>query len=62
TLGLGIPLSRSVTNPTALYKMNFGTEIGRRGTLTGGALQENYVNLHLGFVINDKWFRRFKFE
>jgi len=25
-------------------------------------VRENYVNFHLGFMINDRWFQRFKFE
>jgi hypothetical protein len=30
--------------------------------MTDGLLQENYLNLHLGFTLNDRWFRRFKFD
>lgn len=61
TFGLGLPLARSGFG-SAFYKMNFATEIGRRGTTNNGLLQENYVNLHLGFTINDRWFRKFKFD
>lgn len=62
SFGLGLPLARSLTSREALYKLNFTTEVGRRGTMTTGDLRESYVNLHLGFVINDKWFKRFKFD
>jgi len=61
SVGLGLPLA-SAASRNAFYKMNFTTEVGRRGTMTSGDLRENYINLHLGFTINDRWFRRFKFD
>jgi hypothetical protein len=61
TFGFGFPLASSPTR-SSFYKMNFTTELGRRGTLANGLLQENYINLHLGFTLNDRWFRRFKFD
>jgi hypothetical protein len=61
TFGFGFPLASSATR-NSFYKMNFTTELGRRGALTNGLLQENYINLHLGFTLNDRWFRRFKFD
>lgn len=59
TLGLGLPLA---PNNLSFYKINFSAEIGQRGTLVNGLVKENYVNFHLGFTLNDKWFQRFKFE
>jgi hypothetical protein len=59
TVGLGLPLA---PNNLSFYKVNFSAEIGQRGTLTNGLVKENYVNLHLGFTLNDKWFQRYKFE
>ncbi len=59
TFGLGLPLA---PNNTSFYKINFSAEVGRRGTLDNGLVKENYVNLHLGFTLNDKWFQRFKFQ
>lgn len=59
TFGLGLPLA---FNRFAFHKLNFTTEIGRRGTLNNGLVQENYINFHLGFTLNDTWFRRFKFD
>ena len=61
TFGLGIPLPHDRAS-SAFYKVNFSAEVGRRGTLTNGLVQENYVNLHLGFTLNDRWFQRYKFE
>jgi len=61
TFGLGIPLPHDRAS-SAFYKINFSAEVGKRGTLTNGLVQENYINLHLGFTLNDKWFQRYKFE
>jgi hypothetical protein len=60
SFGLGLPLANSVTNRGAFYKVNFTGEYGRRGTMVSGDLRENYINFHLGFTINDKWFTRYK--
>jgi hypothetical protein len=60
TFGIGFPLSP--TNNTSFYKINFSAEIGQEGTLQNNLIKENYVNIHLGFTLNDKWFNRFKFQ
>ncbi|MBD1387106.1 hypothetical protein IDJ75_17600 [Mucilaginibacter rigui] len=59
TFGLGLPL-RGATN--SFYKINIGAEVGRRGTLVNGLVKENYVNVHLSFTLNDKWFQKYKFD
>ncbi|MDB5135271.1 MAG: hypothetical protein JWP37_1874 [Mucilaginibacter sp.] len=61
TFGLGLPLPHDRAS-SAFYKVNFSAEIGKRGTLTNGLVQENYVNFHLGFTLNDRWFQRYKYE
>jgi hypothetical protein len=61
TFGLGIPLPHDRAS-TAFYKINFSAEIGQQGQLANGLVKENYVNFHLGFTLNDKWFQRFKFD
>ncbi|MDB5087934.1 MAG: hypothetical protein JWR09_1928 [Mucilaginibacter sp.] len=61
TFGLGLPLSPSQTLST-FYKVNLSAEIGKRGTLDNGLVKENYVNIHLGFTLNDKWFQKYKFQ
>ncbi|MES2445738.1 MAG: hypothetical protein V4546_01075 [Bacteroidota bacterium] len=61
TLGLGLPLSS--INRGSIYKMNLTAELGKRGTVSNGLLQEKFINLHLAFTLNDgSWFRRFKFD
>jgi hypothetical protein len=61
TAGLGIPLPHDRAS-SAFYKINFSAEVGQRGQLANGLVKENYVNFHLGFTLNDRWFQRFKFE
>ncbi|MNK29991.1 hypothetical protein D3C87_483970 [compost metagenome] len=60
TFGLGLPLSSYARS--SFYKMNVSAEIGRRGKTSNGLIQERYVNFHLGFMLNDKWFQRFRFD
>jgi hypothetical protein len=59
TFGLGLPLPNGLST---FDKVNLSAEIGREGTLNNGLVKENYVNIHLGFTLNDKWFQRFKFQ
>jgi len=59
TVGLGLPLR---PNNSSFYKINFAAEIGRRGTLVNSLVRENYVNLHLSFTLNDRWFQKYKFD
>jgi hypothetical protein len=59
TLGLGLPLQSS---RTTFYRVNFAAEIGQRGTLENSLIRERYVNLTLGFTMNDRWFIKPKFD
>ncbi|RFZ91886.1 hypothetical protein D0C36_10575 [Mucilaginibacter conchicola] len=59
TAGLGLPLR---ANNSSFYKINIGAELGKRGTLVNGLIKENYINLHLSFTLNDKWFQKYKFD
>lgn len=61
TVGLGLPLQPAYAR-SSFYKMNVSAEIGRRGKVSNSLIQERYVNLHLGFMLNDKWFQRFRFD
>jgi hypothetical protein len=53
TFGFGFPLPR---NRSSFYKINLSTEIGQRGTLANNLVRDRYVNINLGFTLNDKWF------
>jgi hypothetical protein len=61
SFGFGFPLVPSPAR-RSFYKINFTTEIGKRGALTNSLIQENFINFHLGFTLNDRWFQRFKFD
>jgi hypothetical protein len=56
SLGAGFPITGSFSN------INFGIEFGKKGTVSSNLIQENYINLSLGFSFNDKWFVKSKFN
>jgi len=56
SLGAGFPITGSFSN------VNFGIEFGKKGTVSSGLIQENYINFSLGFSFNDKWFIKSKFN
>lgn len=60
TFGMGFPLA--TVNRFTFSKLNFSAELGTRGTLTNNLVKEQFVNFHLGFTLNDRWFTRFKFD
>jgi len=61
TFGVGLPLS-SYSRGT-FYRANIAAEIGRRGSVSNGLLQERYVNFHIGFTLNDaSWGRRYRLD
>ncbi|RYE11805.1 MAG: hypothetical protein EOP44_00405 [Sphingobacteriaceae bacterium] len=60
TLGLGLPI-RSQSR-TAFYKVNFTAEFGQRGTLANNLVKENFMNFRFSFLLNDRWFNKFKFD
>lgn len=61
TFGLGLPL-KSGYGGSSFYKMNVSAEVGSRGKITNSLIQERYVNFHLSFLLNDRWFQRFRFD
>jgi len=58
-LGFGLPLP---SNRFSFYKVNLSAELGKRGTLSSNLVRENYINLRLGFTLNDKWFIKAKYD
>lgn len=56
TFGAGFPISGVFSN------INLGFEFGKKGTTNSGLVQENYFNASVGFSLNDKWFRKSKFD
>jgi long-subunit fatty acid transport protein len=59
TFGFGFPLA---SNRGSLYKINLSAEIGKRGQLENNLVRERFMNFHLGFLLNDRWFNRNKIE
>ena len=50
TFGFGLPAIKSISN------LNIGVELGQRGKITDRLVKEQYVNLHIGLSLNDRWF------
>jgi hypothetical protein len=42
--------------------INIAAEFGQRGDANANQLTEQYVNLKLGFAINDMWFFKRKYN
>lgn len=56
TAGLGLPLGGTFSN------LNFGVELGKRGTTKSNLIEENYTNILISLSLNDKWFVRRKYD
>ncbi|WP_025742428.1 hypothetical protein [Aquimarina pacifica] len=56
SFGVGLPVGRLFSNT------NIGFEYGQRGTKDFGLVQEAFFNVSLSFSLNDKWFRKIKFN
>lgn len=56
SFGLGFPLKNSKTG------IDFGVEMGRRGTTDNNLIQENFVNFSLGISIQEQWFQKRKYR
>lgn len=54
--GFGLPL------PRVRSKINLAVEYISRGTTSNNLLKEEYLNVHLSFIMNDSWFNRRKYE
>lgn len=62
SFGLGLPIGGGNSGAS----INFGTEFRRRGTVSNGLIQEDYVNFYLGVSLipgrYEKWFVKRKFD
>lgn len=56
TLGVGLPVGGNFSN------INFGFEVGKRGTRDAGLVEERYINFTLGLSLNDRWFLKKKYD
>lgn len=56
TFGLGLPLGARNASIPNFSTLNFGFEIGKRGTTNASLIEENYFKVNIGLSLNDKWF------
>jgi hypothetical protein len=56
SIGFGLPVKRSAA------MLHLSGEVGRRGTVSGNLIEENYLKLSIGFTLNDRWFIKPKFD
>ncbi|WP_299217967.1 hypothetical protein [uncultured Aquimarina sp.] len=56
SFGVGLPVGRLFSNA------NVGFEFGTRGTTDAGLVKEEFFNISLGLSLNDRWFRKVKFN
>ncbi len=56
SFGVGLPVGRLFSNA------NVGFEYGQRGTKDFGLVREDFFNISVSLSLNDKWFRKIKFN
>ncbi|MGB1307668.1 MAG: hypothetical protein ACPG6B_02075 [Oceanihabitans sp.] len=56
SFGVGLPVGKLFSNA------NLGFEFGKRGTTNKNLIQENFMNFQLSLSLNDRWFRKIKFD
>ncbi|HAW51158.1 MAG TPA: hypothetical protein DCX54_02345 [Flavobacteriales bacterium] len=61
-LSFGVVVPIRSKDKLTLTEMNFGAEIGKRGKNVTGALLEQYINVHVGLTLNNKWFIKRKYD
>ena len=54
-IGLGLPF-------LGFQNINFGFEVGKRGTKNAGLIEENFYSIRLGLTLNDRWFVKNKYN
>jgi hypothetical protein len=54
----GVLLPFKNSSITRMSGLELGLEVGKRGTLKNNLINQNYVNLKVGFNFADKWFRK----
>ena len=55
TFGVGLPVA-------GFSNVNVGFELGKLGAGGESLIEENYVNIRIGFSLNDRWFIKRKFN
>lgn len=57
-ISAGVLLPFKTSNIQRMSGLEIGIEAGKRGTLNDNLINQNYVNLKVGFNFADKWFRK----
>ncbi len=60
SIGFGLPLPSN--RRSSFYKINLAAEYMQRGSSDINLVKENFINVHLGFTLNDRWFQRYKYD
>ena len=55
TFGVGLPVA-------GFSNINMGLELGKLGAKDESLIEENYVNIRIGFSLNDRWFIKRKYN
>lgn len=56
SFGLGLPVGELFSNA------NIGIEYGQRGTTNQNLIKENFINVNISLSLNDRWFRKRKYN
>ena len=54
----GVMLPFKTSSITRMSGLEIGVELGKRGTLKDNLINQNFINLRVGFNFADKWFRK----
>lgn len=54
----GLMLPFKTSSITRMSGLEIGVELGKRGTLKNNLINQNFVNIKVGFNFADKWFRK----
>ncbi|MGE8552327.1 MAG: hypothetical protein ACN6OB_00135 [Chryseobacterium jejuense] len=57
-ISAGVMLPFKNSSITRMSGLEIGVEVGKRGTLQNNLINQNFINLKLGFNFADKWFRK----
>lgn len=57
-ISAGVMLPFKNSSITRMSGLEIGLEVGKRGTLKNNLINQNFVNLRIGFNFADKWFRK----
>ncbi|MCQ9637604.1 hypothetical protein MP478_05575 [Chryseobacterium sp. WG14] len=57
-ISAGVMLPFKTSSITRMSGLEIGVEVGKRGTLNDNLINQNFINLRIGFNFADKWFRK----